>query len=52
MLLSIIFYEIVNFATSIYALYRTLIQAFPGIPTHDESETSPPNHPEPSSKAS
>ena len=37
--LSIVFYEIVVFVTIIYALYRTPIQAFSGIPTRDESET-------------
>ena len=52
MVMSIVFYGIVDFPTFIYALYRTPIQAFSGIPTHDESKTSPPNHPEPSSKAS
>ena len=41
MVLSIVFYELVDFATIIYALYRTPIQAFSGIPTHDESETLP-----------
>ena len=41
MVLSIVFYELVDFATIIYALYRTPIQAFSGIPTRDESETSP-----------
>ena len=51
MVLSIVFYGIVDFPTFIYALYRTLIQAFSGIPTRDDSET-PPNHPEPSSQAS
>ena len=51
MVWSILFYEIVDFATIIYALYRTPIQAFSGIPTRDESET-PPNHPELSSQAS
>ena len=39
MVLSIVFYEIVVFATINYALYRTPIQAFSGIPTRDESET-------------
>ena len=52
MVLSIFFYEIVDFPTFIYALYRTPIQAFSGIPTCDESETFPQNHPEPSSQAS
>ena len=37
--LSIVFYEIVVFVTIIYALYRTPLQAFSGIPTRDESET-------------
>ena len=39
MVLSIVFYEIVDFVTIIYALYRTPIQAFSGIPTRNESET-------------
>ena len=38
-MMSIVFYEIIDFAASIYALYRTLIQAFFRIPTHDEPET-------------
>ena len=41
MVWSILFYEIVDFVTIIYALYRTPIQAFSGIPTRDESETFP-----------
>ena len=41
MVLSIVFYEIVDFKTIIYALYCTPIQAFPGIPTRDEFETPP-----------
>ena len=43
MVLSIVFYGIVDFPTFIYALYRTPIQAFSGIPTHDESETPEPS---------
>ena len=42
MVLSIVFYGIVDFPTFIYALYRTPIQAFSGIPTRDESETPSP----------
>ena len=49
--LFVVFYVTVVFVTFIYALYRTPIQAFSGIPTRDDSET-PPNHPEPSSQAS
>ena len=42
MVLLIVFYEVVDFPTFIYALYRTPIQAFSGIPTRDESETPSP----------
>ena len=42
MVLSIVIYGIVDFPTFIYALYRTPIQAFSGIPTRDESETPSP----------
>ena len=42
MVWSILFYEIVDFMTIIYVLYRTPIQAFSGIPTRDEYETPSP----------